>query len=90
MKSKNQRNQERLKVAESKASKYTECFNENRRQYRVLQEKVRELETAKNEIVKLKEVADRASKISQSNSDLVVRKCALEVQNNQKDKIISE
>ena len=55
-----------------------------------MQEKVRELETAKNEIVKLKEVADRASKISQSNSDLVVRKCALEVQNNQKDKIISE
>ena len=55
-----------------------------------MQDKVRELETAKNEIVRQKEVADRASKISQSNSDLVVRKCALEVQNNQKDKIISE
>jgi hypothetical protein len=44
-----------------------------------LQEKQKELDFVKQELLKLREVADRANKISQNNSDLVIRKCALEV-----------
>jgi len=48
------------------------------------------VEAAKSELAKLKEIADRSFKISQNNSELVTRKCALEVSNNQKDKVIAE
>lgn len=68
-----------MKQSEAKAKKYIECLNENRRQYALLQDKIKELDMAKSELAKLREVADRAAKINQSNSDLVIRKCALEV-----------
>jgi len=68
-----------LKQSEAKAKKYIECLNENRRQHALLQDKIKELDIAKSELAKLREVADRTAKINQSNSDLVIRKCALEV-----------
>jgi hypothetical protein len=56
----------------------------------MLLEKQKELDTAKSEVIKFKEVADRANKVSQSNSELVTRKCALEALNSQKDRTIAE
>jgi RNase adaptor protein for sRNA GlmZ degradation len=53
-----------LKQSEAKAKKYIECLNENRRQHALLQDKIKELDIAKSELSKLREVADRAAKIN--------------------------
>ena len=70
---------------EIKTKRYNEIIQESKVQHRIIQDKQVLIDNQTEKMIEMKKVSDAADRVSNTNKHLVVRKCALEAQNKQKD-----